>query len=46
MMYIHSNNDTDERIDVSKVANMSTMGAFKHYTRTARLEQSTRHNWS
>jgi len=28
MMYIHSNNETDKRINVSKIANnISTMGA-------------------
>ena len=26
MMYIHSNNETDKRINVSKIANISTMG--------------------
>jgi len=25
-MYIHSNNETDKRINVSKIANISTMG--------------------
>jgi len=26
MMYIHSNNETDKRINVSKIANTSTVG--------------------
>jgi len=26
MMYIHSNNETDKRINVSKIANTSTLG--------------------
>ena len=26
MMYIYSNNETDKRINVSKIANISTMG--------------------
>jgi len=26
MMYIHSNNETDKRINVSKIANISTVG--------------------